>query len=81
MGKQTLEQALDHVHNKKRAKNVILFVGDGMGVSAVTAARILEGQCRGEAGEENVVFLKSCPILDWQKLTIPISKHQTLLEQ
>jgi alkaline phosphatase len=28
------------------AKNVILFVGDGMGVSTVTAARILEGQFR-----------------------------------
>ena len=38
---------------KARAKNVILFIGDGMGVSTVTAARILEGQLRGESGEEN----------------------------
>jgi alkaline phosphatase len=37
----------------QRAKNVILFVGDGMGVSTVTAARILEGQQRGEDGEFN----------------------------
>lgn len=37
----------------QRAKNVILFVGDGMGVSTVTAARILEGQNKGGAGEEN----------------------------
>ncbi len=36
-----------------RTKNVILFVGDGMGVSTVTAARILEGQLRGMDGEEN----------------------------
>lgn len=36
-----------------RAKNVILFVGDGMGVSTVTAARILEGQKKGGMGEEN----------------------------
>lgn len=36
-----------------RAKNVILFVGDGMGVSTVTAARILEGQLKGMDGEEN----------------------------
>ncbi len=35
------------------AKNVILFVGDGMGMSTVTAARILEGQLKGMAGEEN----------------------------
>lgn len=37
----------------RRAKNVILFVGDGMGVSTVTAARILEGQNNGGMGEEN----------------------------
>jgi len=37
----------------KRAKNVILFIGDGMGVSTVTAARILEGQMKGMQGEEN----------------------------
>lgn len=36
-----------------RAKNVILFVGDGMGVSTVTAARILDGQQRGVDGEWN----------------------------
>jgi alkaline phosphatase len=32
---------------------VILFIGDGMGVSTVTAARILEGQRRGGMGEDN----------------------------
>ncbi|MEP6924649.1 MAG: alkaline phosphatase [Pyrinomonadaceae bacterium] len=37
----------------RRAKNVILFIGDGMGISTITAARILEGQLRGESGEEN----------------------------
>ena len=37
----------------RKAKNVILFVGDGMGVSTVTAARILEGQLKGMQGEEN----------------------------
>lgn len=36
-----------------KAKNIILFVGDGMGVSTVTAARILEGQLKGMQGEEN----------------------------
>ena len=34
-------------------RNVILFVGDGMSVATVTAARIFEGQQRGETGEEN----------------------------
>lgn len=34
------------------AKNVILFVGDGMGISTVTAARIYAGQLQGLPGEE-----------------------------
>ena len=38
--------------NGSRAKNVILFVGDGMGVSTLTAARILQGQQAGNPGEE-----------------------------
>ncbi|MGZ5018706.1 MAG: alkaline phosphatase, partial [Methylobacter sp.] len=37
----------------RKAKNVILFIGDGMGVSTVTAARILEGQIDGRDGEFN----------------------------
>ena len=36
-----------------KAKNVILFIGDGMGVSTVTAARIMEGQMLGKSGEEH----------------------------
>ncbi len=38
-----------------QAKNIILFIGDGMGVSTVTAARILDGQSKGKAGEEHVL--------------------------
>jgi alkaline phosphatase len=37
----------------ERAKNVILFVGDGMGISTVTAARIYAGQRAGREGESN----------------------------
>lgn len=46
-------KAKNYYAGKARAKNVILFVGDGMGVSTVTAARILEGQLKGMDGEEN----------------------------
>jgi alkaline phosphatase len=44
-----------------RAKNVILFIGDGMGVSTLTAARIFEGQMRGESGEENRLSFENFP--------------------
>jgi len=40
------------VKPERKAKNVILFIGDGMGVSTVTAARIFAGQSKGLAGEE-----------------------------
>jgi len=45
----------------KNAKNVILFVGDGMGISTLTAARILEGQNNGNTGEENLLSFETFP--------------------
>lgn len=44
-----------------RAKNVILFIGDGMGISTITAARIYDGQKRGETGEENRLSFEKFP--------------------
>ena len=41
--------------SEQRAKNVILFIGDGMGISTVTAARIYAGQKQGQTGEEYVL--------------------------
>lgn len=43
------------------AKNVILFVGDGMGISTLTAARILKGQNAGATGEEGFLEFESFP--------------------
>ncbi len=47
----------------RRAKNVIVFLGDGMGLTTVTAARILAGQLRGEHGEENQLAFEQLPHL------------------
>jgi alkaline phosphatase len=44
-----------------KAKNVILFVGDGMGVTTTTAARIFEGQQLGLDGEEHELFFERFP--------------------
>ena len=44
-----------------RAKNVIVFLGDGMSLPTVAAARILEGQRRGGAGEENALSFERFP--------------------
>jgi alkaline phosphatase len=50
-----------------RARNVILFVGDGMGISTITAARIREGQLRGESGEENQLAFEELPFVALSK--------------
>ena len=49
------------------ANNIILFVGDGMGVSTVTAARILDGQQRGMLGEENSLSFGKFPFVGLSK--------------
>ncbi len=43
------------------ARNVILFIGDGLDLSTITAARILEGQQNGAPGEENSLSFESFP--------------------
>ena len=43
------------------AKNVILFVGDGMGISTITAARIYAGQSRGVDGESYHLTMETLP--------------------
>lgn len=49
--------------NMNKAKNVILFVGDGMGVSTLTAARIYQGQQLegNQGGEENFLSFENFP--------------------
>ena len=49
--------------DNSHARNVIVFIGDGMGVSTVTAARILAGQAEGLAGEEHSLAFEDFPHL------------------
>ena len=66
-GQQVVRDARRLYPNLYKAKNVILFVGDGMGVSTVTAARILDGQMNGKPGEENRLFFETLPYLALSK--------------
>lgn len=54
-----MQQALQNITTP--AKNIILFVGDGMGVSTITAARIYAGQRKGATGEENFLSFERFP--------------------
>lgn len=44
-----------------KARNVIVFVGDGMSLTTVAAARILEGQRQGRPGEEQRLSWEDFP--------------------
>jgi len=64
-GEAQIESAIEEYNaannGKGSAKNIILFVGDGMGISTVTAARILDGQLKGQLGEENQLSFGQFP--------------------
>uniref|UniRef100_A0A480PVF7 Alkaline phosphatase n=1 Tax=Sus scrofa TaxID=9823 RepID=A0A480PVF7_PIG len=49
------------------AKNLILFLGDGMGVPTVTATRILKGQMNGKPGPETPLAMDRFPYLALSK--------------
>uniref|UniRef100_A0A8B9ZCB8 Alkaline phosphatase n=1 Tax=Anas platyrhynchos TaxID=8839 RepID=A0A8B9ZCB8_ANAPL len=59
--RRRLEAALALQPAAQRAKNIILFVGDGMGLPTVSAARIYKGQLAGGSGEESVLAMETFP--------------------
>jgi len=50
-----------------KARNVILFLGDGMSLTTVAAARIFEGQRKGNPGEENLLSWEHFPATAFSK--------------
>ncbi|KAL8583356.1 hypothetical protein ACOMHN_035338 [Nucella lapillus] len=66
-GQQSLQDALSLQPNTQVAHNVLLFLGDGMGVSTVTAARIYKGQKDGRPGEETQLNFEKFPYVALSK--------------
>ncbi|XP_075558622.1 alkaline phosphatase, tissue-nonspecific isozyme-like isoform X2 [Dermacentor variabilis] len=68
LGKLEIEKILSKPVYNNRAKYVVLFLGDGMGVSTVTAARIYKGQItRNNSGEETVLSWEKFPYVSLSK--------------
>ena len=61
-GRDAAAERAERAPRTGTARNVVLFLGDGMGLSTVTAARILEGQRRGAPGEEGALAFESLPV-------------------
>lgn len=61
LGRSSIEEALNPEKIEGVAKNGILFIGDGMGLSTITAARIFKGQLEGRSGEEGYLSFEKFP--------------------
>ena len=70
MAKDTLYNALKLEPNKRVAKNVIMFIGDGMGLSTINAARIYRGQKNNRPGEETVLEWEKFPYAAFSKVLL-----------
>lgn len=66
-GARAARQAADLRPKPGKARNVILFVGDGMGLSTIAAARMREGQLKGRTGEENSLSFERFPYVSLSK--------------
>uniref|UniRef100_A0A8C9P667 Alkaline phosphatase n=1 Tax=Spermophilus dauricus TaxID=99837 RepID=A0A8C9P667_SPEDA len=68
---QKAAEALDAAKKLKplqtSAKNLIIFLGDGMGVPTVTATRILKGQMQGKLGPETPLAMDHFPYMALSK--------------
>lgn len=81
-GRQTLHNHLMRHQNNGIAKNVIFFLGDGMSVPTITAARIYLGQLNQQRGEEAELSFEKFPNIGLSKVS-PISyklKLQSMID-
>lgn len=67
IGQETLAARRAVKPDTHRAKNVIMFLGDGMDPTTVAAARIYDGQTRGQPGEENYLSFERFPYVAMSK--------------
>lgn len=76
-GQETLHRILMEQKNENRAKNVIIFIGDGMGLSTITSGRIYVGQLNGHSGEEYQLTFERFPNTALAKVDIQIASIVT----
>ncbi|XP_061574775.1 alkaline phosphatase, tissue-nonspecific isozyme [Cololabis saira] len=65
--RESLQSVLGRKINTNVAKNIVFFLGDGMGLTTYTAARILKGQLAGHSGEETVMTMDTFPYVGLAK--------------
>lgn len=69
LGQEGLRKRIEEPRRESKAKNLIMFIGDGMSVSTVTASRIFKGQREGLLfGEEGQLHMDTFPYVGASKV-------------
>ena len=63
-----------------KAKNVIFFLGDGMGPTTVTAARFYLAQSRGKKTEETGLAWEDFPAVGLSKVTLFAKANKNMID-
>lgn len=77
-GQMTLRNQLLRENNNNSARNIIFFLGDGMSIPTVTAARIYAGQLRGQRGEEAKLSFEKFPYIGLSKVCKAIKEKNDI---
>jgi alkaline phosphatase len=66
---QTLTKILSKKQKTGLAKNVIIFLGDGMGMTTITAGPVYKGQAINKTGEEELTYLEQLDDIGLSKVS------------
>lgn len=65
-----IEERLRRQNNRNVARNIVMFLGDGMSVPTLAAARTLLGQRLGSTGEEHQLSFEAFPTSGFSKVVV-----------
>lgn len=67
-GKDTVAEKIKYLNKRGVAKNIIMFLGDGMSVTTLTASRIYKGQMEKRSGENEYLSFEKFPYVGMSKV-------------
>lgn len=67
-GKDKVAEKVKYANRRGVAKNIIMFLGDGMSVTTLTASRIYKGQMEKRSGESEYLSFEKFPFVGMSKV-------------
>lgn len=67
-GKDKVAEKLKYVNKRGVAKNIIMFLGDGMSLTTLAASRIYKGQMEKRSGENEYLSFEKFPFVGMSKV-------------